>query len=106
MNYTIKQASKITKLPSSTLRYYESEGLIPEIKRNENGHRYYDESNLKWITLITCLKNTNMPIQLIKIFVALYNEGDKLFSILLSDDFYIRKSGCNFKKHINKCCSQ
>ncbi len=77
MKYTIKQASKITKLPSSTLRYYESEGLLPAIKRNVNGHRYYDESNLKWIVLITCLKNTNMSIELIKIFVALHNEGDK-----------------------------
>lgn len=80
MKYTIKQASKITKLPSSTLRYYESEGLLPEIKRNENGHRYYDEANFKWIKLITCLKNTNMPIELIKIFVALHNEGDETLS--------------------------
>jgi DNA-binding transcriptional MerR regulator len=77
MEYTIRQASKITELPSSTLRYYESEGLLPDIKRNRNGHRYYDESNLKWIALITCLKNTNMPIELIKIFVTLHNEGDK-----------------------------
>ena len=76
MKYTIKQASKLTALPSSTLRYYESEGLLPEIKRNKNGHRYYDEANLKWIALITCLKNTSMPIEMIKIFVALHNEGD------------------------------
>lgn len=76
MKYMIKQASKLTALPSSTLRYYESEGLLSEIKRNKNGHRYYDEANLKWIALITCLKNTSMPIEMIKIFVALHNEGD------------------------------
>lgn len=77
MEYTIQQASQKTGLTASTLRYYEAEGLIPAIKRGENRHRYYDDGNLDWISVITCLKNTNMPIEQIKDFVALHKEGDK-----------------------------
>ena len=43
-----KQASKITELPSSTLRYYESEGLLPDSKRDRNGHRYDDDDYLEF----------------------------------------------------------
>jgi DNA-binding transcriptional MerR regulator len=37
MNYTIKQVSEITGLPSSTLRYYKKEQLLPEVGRNGSG---------------------------------------------------------------------
>lgn len=77
MKYSIKEAAKITELTASTLRYYESEGLLPHIKRDENNHRYYDEANLEWIAVINCLKGTNMPIEQIKKFVDLHSEGDK-----------------------------
>lgn len=76
MKYSIQEAARITGLTPSTLRYYESEGLLPNIKRAENRHRYYDESNLEWIAVINCLKNTNMPIEQIKEFVILNSQGD------------------------------
>lgn len=77
MKYSIRQAANISGLSASTLRYYESEGLLPHIQRDENSRRYYDESNLEWISVINCLKSTNMPIEQIKAFVALHGEGDK-----------------------------
>jgi DNA-binding transcriptional MerR regulator len=76
MNYTIKQVSEMTGIPSSTLRYYEKEQLLPEVERNEFGVRIYTESNLEWLSIITCLKNTDMPIKEIKKFVALCSLGD------------------------------
>lgn len=33
MKYSIQEAARITGLTASTLRYYESEGLLPNIKR-------------------------------------------------------------------------
>lgn len=76
MEYTIKQFSELTGLPASTLRYYESEKLLPEVKRNASGRRVYTGQDLDWISIITCLKDTNMPISDIKRFVALCAQGD------------------------------
>lgn len=76
MNYTIKQVSEITGLPSSTLRYYEKEQLLPGVERNPSGVRVYTEHDLDWISIITCLKNTDMPIKSIKKFVAFCALGD------------------------------
>lgn len=76
MNYTIKQVSEITGLSASTLRYYEKEQLIPGVERNISGIRVYTEHDLEWISIITCLKNTDMPLKDIKKFVNLCALGD------------------------------
>ena len=76
MEYTIRQVSELTGLSASTLRFYEKEQLFPPVKRNEAGVRVYQEQDLERISLITCLKNTDMPIRDIKEFVALSAEGD------------------------------
>ena len=76
MEYTIRQVSEMTGLSPSTLRFYEKEQIFPPVKRNEAGVRVYQEQDLERISLITCLKNTDMPIRDIKEFVALCAEGD------------------------------
>ena len=76
MEYTIRQVSELTGLSASALRFYEKEQLFPPVKRNEAGVRVYQEQDLERISLITCLKNTDMPIRDIKEFVALCAEGD------------------------------
>ena len=40
--YTIGQVSELFQLPISTLRYYDKEGLFPEIKRS-GGIRHFDK---------------------------------------------------------------
>lgn len=76
MEYTIRQVSELTGLSASTLRFYEKEQIFPPVKRNEAGVRVYQEQDLERISLITCLKNTDMSIRDIKEFVALSAEGD------------------------------
>ena len=61
MEYTIRQVSELTGLSASTLRFYEKEQLFPPVERNEAGVRVYREQDLERISLITCLKNTDMP---------------------------------------------
>jgi predicted site-specific integrase-resolvase len=34
MTYTIKEASDITGIPATTLRYYDKEGILPFLERN------------------------------------------------------------------------
>jgi len=75
MEYTIRELSEKTHLSANTLRYYEKEGLLPDIKRTKGGIRRYSEENLEWLSLITCLKNTGMSIKQISQFVDLSLQG-------------------------------
>lgn len=61
--YTIKEASKLSWLPESTLRYYEKMWLISWIARDKiSGYRVYTEDNLTLIATISCLNTTWMSI--------------------------------------------
>ncbi|MCM3782021.1 MerR family transcriptional regulator [Neobacillus mesonae] len=77
---TIKEVTEITEIAAHTLRYYEKEGLLPHVKRNENGKRMYDEEDLSWIHFVTALRATGMPIAQIQKYVYLYKEGDSTIS--------------------------
>ena len=48
--YTIGQVSELFQLPVSTLRYYDKEGLFPEIKRS-GGIRHFDTTELEALRL-------------------------------------------------------
>lgn len=74
--YTIKQAAERTGLSAHTLRYYDKEGLLPFVERKSSGTRVFTENDFDWLSLITCLKNTGMPIKDIREFVNWYIEGD------------------------------
>lgn len=76
MEYKINQVSKITGISSHTIRYYEKEGIIPPIKRDNTGIRLFNEENLFWLDLVTCLKKTQMPVNDIKRIVELSQKGD------------------------------
>lgn len=67
--YTIKEASKRTGLSISTLRYYDKEGLIPQLERSQTNIRQYGERDIAWLELICCLKNSGMSIEKIKEFM-------------------------------------
>lgn len=76
MGYTIKMVAQKTNLTPYVLRYYENEGLIPQVSRSKSGIRHYSEDDLEWIHLICCLKNTGMSIKQIRTFVDLSVQGD------------------------------
>ena len=39
--YSIREISELFSLPASTLRYYESEGLLPNVEKSSSGQRIY-----------------------------------------------------------------
>jgi len=62
-NYTIQEATKLTGLTSSTLRYYETIGLIPAVHRDSSSkYRVYSEDDINYIVSIACLSATGMSI--------------------------------------------
>jgi len=75
MAYTISEAARLMSVSPSTIRYYDKEGLLPEVKR-QNGIRMFDEVDFGWLRLLMCLKKTGMPIKRIKEYVELSKKGD------------------------------
>ena len=76
--YTIGQVSELFQLPVSTLRYYDKEGLFPEIKRS-GGIRHFDTTELEALRLVECLKKTGMEIKNIKQFMQWCTEGSETY---------------------------
>lgn len=61
--YSIMEAAKLSGLPESTLRYYETIGIIDPINRDSSSkHRVYSEDNINVIVSIACLSATGMSI--------------------------------------------
>lgn len=69
--YTIKEAATLTGLPASTLRYYESIGVIPPISRGASSkHRVYDEDDLDQLMWVACLAATGMSVEDMRRYVG------------------------------------
>ena len=70
-SYTIKEAAALTGLPASTLRYYESIGVIAPISRGASSrHRVYDEDDLDQLMWVACLAATGMSVSDMRQYVA------------------------------------
>ncbi|MBO4539780.1 MAG: MerR family transcriptional regulator [Clostridia bacterium] len=72
--YTIGQVSEMFNLPISTLRYYDKEGLFPNIERR-SGIRKFGERELEALRVIECLKKSGLEIKDIKLFMTWCTEG-------------------------------
>lgn len=77
MKYLIKDAAAKVGLPTHTIRYYEQEGLLPFVKRDENGNRIFDEEDVKWLEFIVCLRNTDIALSDLRKIVELTQEGEE-----------------------------
>ncbi|MEL6406536.1 MAG: MerR family transcriptional regulator [Chloroflexota bacterium] len=73
--YSIQQTAQKTSISVETLRYYEGEGLIRDIKCLSNGHRRYIEQDILWIEFLTCMRDSGMPILDLKQYVELSKKG-------------------------------
>lgn len=76
MEYNIGEVAKKMNIASSTLRYYDKEGLLPFVDRTEGGIRKFKDEDFEWLSIIECLKNTGMPIKDIKVFIDWCMAGD------------------------------
>lgn len=77
--YTIGQVSEMFDLPVSTLRYYDKEGLFPELSRT-SGIRQFSENEIEALRVIECLKKTGLQIKDIKQFMSWCMEGSSTYT--------------------------
>ena len=61
--YTMKEVCQIVGWSYETLKYYCKEGLIPNVKRDKNNYRVFDENNIEWIKCLQCLKKCGMSLK-------------------------------------------
>ena len=77
--YTIGQVSEMFGLPISTLRYYDKQGLFPEMER-VSGIRKFSDIELEALRVIECLKKSGLEIKDIKQFMDWCVEGASTYS--------------------------
>ena len=73
--YTMMQACKETNMSYQALKYYCNEGLVPNVKRDSNNRRVFDEHDVKWIKDLVCLKRCGMSILEMKEYLELCLQG-------------------------------
>ena len=76
--YTIGQVSEMFNLPISTLRYYDKQGLFPEIQRT-SGIRKFTDKEIETLRLIECLKKSGLEIKDIKQFMDWCVQGPSTY---------------------------
>ena len=61
--YTMMQVCRKLDMTYQTLKYYCNEGLVPNVKRDKNNRRIFDEHDVNWIKDLSCLKKCDFSIQ-------------------------------------------
>ena len=106
MNYTIKQVAEQFAISTHTLRYYEKEGLLPLVMRDEKGNRLFCEADLEWLVLIRCLRDTGMSVGEIKAYVALCQQGNATIfqrrEIIAQHKRDVEKKICRMQEYLTR----
>ena len=74
--YSMKEACRETNMTYEALKFYCNEGLVPNVKRDANNHRVFDDRDVAWIKSLTCLKSCGMSIQEMREYIALCMQGE------------------------------
>lgn len=77
MIYTVGEMAKVLNVNTSTLRYYDSEGLLPFVERSSGGMRMFSEKDYEALMVIDCLKKSGLSIKEIKQFIDWATQGDE-----------------------------
>lgn len=69
--FTMKEACEQTGLSYETLKFYCNQGLVPNVKRDKNNRRIFNEKDIAWIQSLNCLKNCGMSLSEMKQYINL-----------------------------------
>jgi DNA-binding transcriptional MerR regulator len=67
---TIGEVAKRTGLSTKTIRFYEEEGCIPAVGRNDAGYRLYSEGDVWRLRLVKHIRLLGLPIAEVKTLVT------------------------------------
>lgn len=73
--YSMKETCEKVGMSYQTLKFYCNQGLIPNVKRDKNNYRIFDDNNINWIKSLSCLKKCGMSIEEMKSYLNLCLQG-------------------------------
>lgn len=73
--FTPKEVCEEVGISYETLKFYCKEGLVPNVKRDKNNYRIFDEKNIAWLKGLQCLKKCGMSIKDMKLYMNYCMEG-------------------------------
>lgn len=76
---TIREVCEKYSISADTLRYYEKVGVIPKVHRTPGGIRDYKDEDLEWVQNAICFRDAGMPVETLREYVKLYQQGDETF---------------------------
>ncbi|WP_245961974.1 MerR family transcriptional regulator [Quadrisphaera granulorum] len=71
----IAQIAAISGLSQDTLRWYERQGLLPQVPRGSDGRRRYSPRHAAMVVLLARLRATGMPVEEMRAFSTLVSAG-------------------------------
>lgn len=108
-NYSIQQVAQQTGVAVSALRYYDDEGLLPDLKRLPNGHRRFSDDDVAMVEFVVCLRETGMPIRDLKHYVHLAQQrgtGEERCQLLEAHRDAVLAKMASLKKQLGKIQSK
>ena len=103
MGWTVKQVVETTGISADTLRYYDKMGIVSP-KRNENGYRYYDETDITNLRYIVVMKYAHFSLAEIKSMVEIFGHepsqecNDACKDILHTKITALKQTICNYRE--------
>lgn len=73
--HSMKEACEACGLPYETLKFYCNKGLVPNVKRDANNRRVFDDRDIAWIKGLACLKRCGMSIAEMQRYTRLCLQG-------------------------------
>jgi DNA-binding transcriptional MerR regulator len=73
--WSIGEAAAKCGLSPHTLRWYERIGLVGPVAKGGDGRRRYSDADLDWLSLITRLRETGMPVSDMQRYAELVRSG-------------------------------
>lgn len=71
----IKEFSLQVGVCPHTIRFYEKNGVLSSVQRLANGHRHFTDKDVRWMEFVLRLKHTGMPLDKIRRYAALREQG-------------------------------
>lgn len=74
--FTMMQVCREVGMTYQTLKFYCNKGLVPNVKRDKNNRRMFDEHDVEWIMSLTCLKRCGMSIEEMREYLDMCLQGE------------------------------
>jgi len=69
--------ARLTDLPTKTIRYYESIGLIANAARTDNGYRDYSDNDVATLKFVSRSRRLGFSIKQVAALLALWNDRER-----------------------------